>query len=111
KLRAAYGAAGRAPTAFAAVQTWSPVGWGGQPAVRPNNYGNKDLGPERTAELELGFEESALSGRLNVDFTYFDATTTDAIFNVRTVPSNGFLNNVLKRVCGMSEAGLAVAAQ
>jgi outer membrane receptor protein involved in Fe transport len=109
KLRAAYGAAGRAPTAFAAVQTWSPVGWGGQPAVRPNNYGNKDLGPERTAEMELGFEESALSGRLNVDFTYFDAKTTDAIFNVRTVPSNGFLNNVLKNVGEMKKSGIEVA--
>ena len=109
KLRAAYGAAGRAPTAFAAVQTWNPVGWGGQPAVRPNNYGNKDLGPERTGELELGFEESALSGRLNVDFTYFNATTTDAIFNVRSVPSNGFLNNVLKNVGEMKKSGIEVA--
>jgi outer membrane receptor protein involved in Fe transport len=109
KLRAAYGAAGRAPTAFAAVQTWSPVGWGGQPAVRPNNYGNKDLGPERTSELELGFEESVLSGRLNIDFTYFDATTTDAIFNVRSVPSNGFLNNVLKNVGEMTKSGVEVA--
>jgi len=109
KLRAAYGAGGRAPTAFAAVQTWSPVGWGGQPAVRPNNYGNKDLGPERTSELELGFEEIALSGRLSIDFTYFDATTSDAIFNVRSVPSNGFLNNVLKNVGEMKKSGIELA--
>jgi outer membrane receptor protein involved in Fe transport len=109
KLRAAYGAAGRAPTAFAAVQTWSPVGWGGQPAVRPNNLGNKELGPERTAELELGFEESVLSGRLNVDFTYFNAKTTDALFNVRTIPSNGFLNNVLSNVGEMKKSGIEVA--
>jgi TonB-dependent SusC/RagA subfamily outer membrane receptor len=109
KLRAAYGAAGRAPTAFAAVQTWSPVGWGGQPAVRPNNLGNRDLGPERTAELELGFEESVLSGRLGIDFTYFNATTTDALFNVRTIPSNGFLNNVLSNVGEMKKSGIEVA--
>jgi TonB-dependent starch-binding outer membrane protein SusC len=109
KLRAAYGAAGRAPTAFAAVQTWSPVGWGGQPAVRPNNLGNKDLGPERTAELELGFDESALSGRLGIDFTYFNATTSDALFNVRTVPSLGFLNNVLSNVGEMKKSGIEVA--
>jgi len=109
KLRAAYGAAGRAPTAFAAVQTWSPVGWGGQPAVRPNNLGNKELGPERTAELELGFEESAFEGRLNVDFTYFNAKTTDALFNVRTIPSNGFLNNVLSNVGEMKKSGIEVA--
>ena len=109
KLRAAYGVAGRAPTAFAAVQTWSPVGWGGQPAVRPNNLGNKDLGPERTSELELGFEEAALSGRLNLDFTYFKAKTTDALFNVRTIPSNGFLNNVLSNVGEMQKSGIELA--
>ena len=109
KLRAAYGAAGRAPTAFAAVQTWSPVGWGGQPAVRPNNLGNKNLGPERTTEMELGFEESALSGRLGIDFTYFNAKTTDALFNVRTIPSNGFLNNVLSNVGEMKKSGIEVA--
>ena len=109
KLRAAYGAAGRAPGAFAAVQTWSPVGWGGQPAVRPNNFGNADLGPERTTELELGFDESALDGRLNVDFTWFNATTTDALFNVRSIPTNGFLNNVLKNVGEMKKSGIEVA--
>ena len=109
KLRAAYGAAGRAPTAFAAVQTWSPVGWGGQPAVRPNNLGNKDLGPERTSELELGFEQSTLSNRVNIDFTYFKAKTTDALFNVRTIPSNGFLNNVLSNVGEMQKQGIELA--
>ncbi|HUQ80580.1 MAG TPA: TonB-dependent receptor [Gemmatimonadaceae bacterium] len=108
KLRAAYGAAGRAPGAFAARQTWSPVGWGGQPAVRPNNFGNANLGPERTTELELGFDESALDGRLNVDFTWFNATTTDALFNVRSIPTNGFLNNVLKNVGEMKKSGLEV---
>jgi TonB-dependent starch-binding outer membrane protein SusC len=109
KLRAAYGAAGRAPGAFAAVQTWTAVGWGGQPAVRPTNFGNADLGPERTAELELGFDESLLDGRVNVDFTYFNATTTDALFNVRSIPTNGFLNNVLKNVGEMQKSGIEVA--
>jgi outer membrane receptor protein involved in Fe transport len=109
KLRAAYGAAGRAPGAFAAVQTWSPVGWGGQPAVRPNNFGNADLGPERTTEIELGFDESMLDGRLTIDFTWFNATTTDALFNVRSVPSNGFLNNVLRNVGEMKKSGVEVS--
>jgi len=91
------------------VQTWTAVGWGGQPAVRPNNFGNADLGPERTTELELGFDHSVFDGRLNIDFTYFDATTTDALFNVRSIPTNGFLNNVLKNVGEMSKSGIEVA--
>ncbi len=109
KLRAAYGAAGRAPGAFAAVQTWNPVGWGGQPAVRPLNLGNPDLGPERTTELELGFDHSIFDGRLNTDFTYFDAKTTDALFFVRSIPTNGFLNSVLDNVGEMKKSGFEVA--
>lgn len=109
KLRAAYGAAGRAPGAFAAVQTWNPVGWGGEPAVRPLNFGNADLGPERTTELELGFDETAFDGRLTVDFTWFSARTTDALFSVRSVPSNGFLDDVLKNVGEMKKSGIEAA--
>ena len=109
KLRGAYGAAGRAPGAFAAVRTYSQVGWGSATAVRPNNVGNPELGPERTAELELGFDQSLFDGRLGVDFTYFKATTTDALFSVRSVPSNGFLNNTLQNVGKMQKAGIEVA--
>jgi TonB-dependent SusC/RagA subfamily outer membrane receptor len=106
KLRAARGQAGRAPGAFAAVQTWNPVGWGGQPAVRPNNLGNENLGPERTSETEFGFDHTVLDGRVGVDFTYYKAVTTDALFNVRNLPSNGFLNSSLKNAGSMEKSGL-----
>jgi TonB-dependent starch-binding outer membrane protein SusC len=109
KLRAAYGAAGRAPGAFAAVQTRNPVGWGGQPAVRPLNLGNAALGPERTTEIELGFDHSMFDGRLNTDFTWFRAKTTDALFFVRTIPTNGFLNSVLDNVGEMQKSGFEIA--
>lgn len=109
KLRAARGQAGRAPGAFAAAQTWNPIGWGGQPAVRPQNLGNSSLGPERTTETELGFDHSAFDGRLGVDFTWYKATTTDALFNVRNAPSNGFLSSSLKNAGKMEKSGLEVA--
>jgi outer membrane receptor protein involved in Fe transport len=109
KLRSAYGSAGRAPTAFAAVRTYSQVGWGAATAVRPNNFGNPVLGPERTAELELGFDQTLFGGRTGIDFTYFKAKTTDALFSVRSVPSNGFLNNTLTNVGTMQKAGIEVS--
>src|SRR4029078_10813607 len=34
---------------------------------------------------------------------------TDALFNVRTIPSNGFLNNVLSNVGEMKKSGIEVA--
>jgi outer membrane receptor protein involved in Fe transport len=109
KLRAAYGQAGRAPGAFAAVRTYNQVGWGTATAVRPSNLGNPDLGPERTNELELGFDESLFQGRLGIDFTYFKATTTDALFSVRSIPTNGFLANTLQNVGEMEKSGIEMA--
>ncbi|WP_373060175.1 TonB-dependent receptor domain-containing protein [Gemmatimonas sp.] len=109
KLRGALGSAGRAPGAFAAVRTYSPIPWGSASAVRPLNLGNAELGPERTTEVELGFDQSLFSGRTSVDFTYFNATTTDALFSVRSVPSEGFLNTTLRNVGEMQKSGVELA--
>jgi TonB-dependent starch-binding outer membrane protein SusC len=109
KARAAYGAAGRAPTAFAAVQTWEPVGWGTAPAVRPLNLGDPNLGPERTVEREFGIDQALFSGRLSVDLTYFKAVTSDALFFVRNAPSNGFLNSSLANAGKIQKSGIEAA--
>lgn len=106
KMRAAYGEAGRAPGAFDAVQTWSPVGWGGQPAFRPLNVGNPNLGPERTKETEIGFDFTGFDGRSAVTFTLFDATTSDALFPVRLIPSQGFGGSQLMNVGQMAKNGV-----
>ncbi|MQA92248.1 MAG: TonB-dependent receptor [Gemmatimonas sp.] len=89
KLRAAWGTAGRAPGAFDAVRTWSAVPWGSQSSFIPENVGNPELGPETTAETEVGFELSTLEGRLNLDFTYYRQITSDALVPVRQIPTNG----------------------
>jgi TonB-dependent starch-binding outer membrane protein SusC len=109
KLRAAYGHAGRAPGAFDAVRTWNPVGWGGQPAFRPLNLGNPELGPERTAELEVGFDGSFLQERLSVEFTHYRQKTTDALFSVRQPASGGFLGDQLANVGMLENRGVELA--
>ena len=109
KLRGAYGSAGRAPSAFAAVQTWNPVGWGTAPAVRPLNLGDPNLGPERTTETELGFDQTLFNQRLTVDFTWFKAITSDALFFVRNVPSLGFLNSSLGNAGEIQKSGIEAA--
>jgi TonB-dependent starch-binding outer membrane protein SusC len=106
KLRAAYGHSGRAPGAFDAVRTYNPVGWGQDPAFFPLNVGNPDLGPERTAELEFGFDGSFLDDRLGVVFTRYDAKTTDALFEVRQIPSQGFLGSQLENVGELRNSGI-----
>jgi len=109
KLRAALGQAGRAPGAFDAVRTWEPVGWGGQPAFYPRNVGNKDLGPERTTELEAGFDGSFLDNRLTTEVSFYARRTDRALFNVRQVPTLGFLNSQLQNVGEMKSSGIEAA--
>jgi TonB-dependent starch-binding outer membrane protein SusC len=110
KLRAAWGESGRAPGAFDAVRTYDPVGWGGQPAFFSQNVGNPNLGPERTAELEFGFDGSFFDDRLGLDFTWFKQETRDALFEVRQIPSLGFLGNQLENVGKMENTGVEVSA-
>ncbi len=110
KLRSAYGHSGRAPGAFDAVRTYNPVGWGQDPAFFPLNVGNPNLGPERTAEFEAGFDGAFLDERLAVEFTYFNARTTDALFNVRQIPSAGFLGSQLENVGELKNSGMELGA-
>ena len=105
KIRTAYGQSGRAPGAFDAVRTWSPVGWGGSPAFVPQNVGNPDLGPEVTREIEVGLDGSFMDDRVSVIYTYFDQFTTDALMQVTQTPSGGFGGSQLENVGQLSNSG------
>ena len=106
KLRSAYGQSGRAPGAFDAVRTWQGTGWNGNPSFAPRNVGNPDLGPEVSAEFELGFDGSFLGDRLTSMFTYYNQTTSDALFRVSQIPSNGFLESQLLNVGRLKNTGM-----
>jgi TonB-dependent SusC/RagA subfamily outer membrane receptor len=94
RLRAAYGQSGQQPESFAALRTWQPVTGGDSlPAVIPGSLGNPDLAPERSSELELGFEAGLMDDRLAADFTFYYAKTRDAILEQSVAPSTGFPTN------------------
>jgi TonB-dependent SusC/RagA subfamily outer membrane receptor len=109
KMRFAYGHAGRAPGAFDAVRTWQPVPWLGSTSFLPLNLGNPDLGPERTVEIEGGFDATFLDDRLSVGFTYYNQETRDALIQVQQVPSTGFLGGQLQNVGVISNSGIELA--
>jgi outer membrane receptor protein involved in Fe transport len=109
KLRAAYGEAGRAPGAFDATRTWEASKYVGSSAFLPENLGDPDLGPERTAETELGFTAGLLSDRLTLDVTYFRHRTEDALFEVSAPPSLGEWNEQKKNVGIMKNSGLELS--
>lgn len=107
KLRAAVGESGKAPGAFDAARTWTPIaGDEAKPGFTPNQVGNPSLGPERTREIELGFESSALEGRVGIDFTYFITRTLDALIQVRYPPTQGFLDRQLENVGEIENRGI-----
>jgi TonB-dependent SusC/RagA subfamily outer membrane receptor len=106
KLRAAYGWAGRAPGAFDAVKTWLPQGWGtNEAAYIPGNLGNAELGPERTAEVEVGFDGAFLNDRLKAEYTFYSKKTTDALMAVASAPSSGAWNPQLENVGVIKNSG------
>ena len=108
KLRAAIGQSGRAPGAFDAIKTWEnpPAGWGGQPAFFPRSVGDSALGPERTTELEVGFDGALFSDRVSTSFTYYKRTIKEALFNQRQIPSLGFLRSQLANIGEMGSDGI-----
>jgi len=106
KLRAAYGHAGRAPGAFDPVRTWDPVSWIGRVAFMPGNVGNPMLGPERTAELEVGFDATLFNNRVTTELTYYNQETRDALMNVRQIPSLGFSSSQLENVGLIRNTGI-----
>lgn len=110
KLRAAYGHAGRAPGAFDAVRTWTPQSFGGGVAFVPNNTGNPDLGPERTSEVEFGFDASVLDERLTLELTHYNRRTDDALFSVRQPPTGGGWGSQLKNVGKLKSSGIELSA-
>jgi outer membrane receptor protein involved in Fe transport len=106
KLRGAVGDAGKAPGAFDAVRTWSPVAAeNGKPAFSTNTIGNSNLGPERTREVELGFDASALDGRISLQYSHFNAHTYDALIPVQQAPSLGFSGSQLINVGELMSSG------
>jgi TonB-linked SusC/RagA family outer membrane protein len=110
RVRAAYGASGRQPNAFAALRTFTPVtGPGGGTAVTPGSLGNPDLKPEVGKELEVGFE-AGLFNRLSLDFTYFTKTTTDVIVSQAVAPSAGFPGQQFRNIGEVSNSGIELSA-
>ncbi len=111
RLRAAYGAAGTQPGTFDAARLYtSSTGYQNQAGLVPSSYGNPQLRPERSTELELGFETTLLQNRMDLSYTHFGRKVTDAIVNVPVPPSVGFPGNQVINIGRVSAWGNELAA-
>jgi len=109
RLRSAYGQAGQQPGAFDALRTYSPIpGPNDVSTVTPSSVGNASLGPERSDEIEAGFEAGFLDDRVGLEFGYYYQTTKDAILLRPTAPSSGFPGSRFINVGEIKNSGFEV---
>ena len=94
RLRAAWGRAGRqpGPNDALALLTPVPVAFRGDDVlgVSANQPANPDLKPETGEEIELGFDATMWNGRLDLEATYYDSRTENAVVQDQLPPSLGF---------------------
>ena len=93
RLRAAYGTSGLRPGVTDAFTFFTPVtasvGAANVAAFTAGGTGNTRLRPEKSSEVEFGFDAGLFGDRIGLDVTYFDKTANDALVNVRLAPSLG----------------------
>ena len=110
QLRAAYGVAGNQPTTFSAIRTYEPTfGFNDGPGIRPFRPGNPLLKPERTSEIEGGFDVLAYGGRVSLEVTAFTQTTSDAILEREVAPSAGFSDVQVINVAEIRNKGFEIS--
>ena len=64
-------------------------------ATVPNSQKNPNLRPEKTSSFEAGVELNFFMDRVRVDFTYYNSTTEDLIFDVPVSGASGYTSTVL----------------
>jgi outer membrane receptor protein involved in Fe transport len=104
RLRTAYGASGVQPGSNDALRTFqgeaTNIRGVDVPAVQFDDIGNDALKPERTTELELGFEARFLGDRATLDVTHYRKRTKDALISAVIPPSFGSVGTTVRRNLG-----------
>jgi TonB-linked SusC/RagA family outer membrane protein len=93
RLRTAYGASGVQPGTIDAVQYFAATAVKGESGEEPglvfSALGNRKLKPERSTELELGFDATLWNGRLSTEVTWYNKQSSDALISRILPPSIG----------------------
>lgn len=113
RLRGAYGASGRQPGPNDAIAFLVPVTTNvdgtDTPGLVVSSLGNAKLKPERTAEIEVGFDASLISNRANLEFTYYKKTSRDALIARTIAPSAGAVATRLENIGKTQNEGVEVS--
>jgi TonB-linked SusC/RagA family outer membrane protein len=111
RLRATYGASGQIPGPSDALRYYqaNPLtlsNGGDAPSVSLTAVGNPALKPEFSAETEAGFDLTLFNSRTNVEVTYYDKNTRDAIIQRQVAPSLAGLQTRFENIGNIQNKGL-----
>jgi outer membrane receptor protein involved in Fe transport len=110
KLRAAWGAAGKAPAPYTATRTYTistvTIGPNSASGIRTGEFGNPGLKPERGVETEVGFDAELFQSRVGVEFTYYNKKMDDVLFSQSIAPSTGFRGGQQQNIGSTANSGM-----
>ncbi|HYW33421.1 MAG TPA: SusC/RagA family TonB-linked outer membrane protein, partial [Gemmatimonas sp.] len=111
RLRATYGASGQIPGAQTALRffntnTVSLPNGSDASGVTLGSLGNSALKPEYSAEFEGGFDLALFNNRTNIDFTYYNKQTTDALISRQLAPSVAGVGTRTENIGDIQNQGL-----
>ncbi|GAA4238616.1 SusC/RagA family TonB-linked outer membrane protein [Postechiella marina] len=97
KLRASVAQVGNDTGAFQTSGAFvSQTPFNGQPTFSNQDFiPNANLKPEQTTSYEIGTDLRFLKNRINLDFTYYNATTKDQIISLPIAISSGYNQQVV----------------
>jgi TonB-dependent starch-binding outer membrane protein SusC len=110
RLRTAYGESGQRPSfrdaiSFLSTQTVTTAA-GDNPGIIVGGTGNLALKPEKSREIEVGFEVGFWNDRVNVDFTSYDKRTNDLLIAKPLPPSLGLTTTQFDNIGTSSNKGI-----
>ncbi|MFT4202604.1 MAG: SusC/RagA family TonB-linked outer membrane protein [Chitinophagaceae bacterium] len=109
KIRAAWGKVGNPPSVYVANVVYTAGNVNGIPTMTaPSSYGNNDLKNEMKTEIEFGWENKLLNGRLGFDVSYYNNTTKGMILDL-TLPTSTGASSVKVNVGDMRNYGFELS--
>jgi TonB-dependent starch-binding outer membrane protein SusC len=114
RLRMAWGRSGLTPGTTDALPFFEPVAITADNTDRAGltfgNLGNLNLRPEKTREIELGFDAEGWASRVSFEFTYYDKASTDALIARVLPPSAGVNAFQFDNLGRVSNKGVEISA-
>lgn len=113
RLRGAIGESGLQPGTTDALAFFNPTviaapSGSDEAGVVLGGFGNDELRPETSREVEVGFDATFFDSRIALEATYYNKRSFDALINVPTPPSAGSPNSRFENIGEVKNQGVEI---